>query len=125
MRDFSGNTLKVKATGLVDPATPANQGFGPKPGSRFVALLLTLTSAGPGTVSSDANSNLTLVGTDGQGYTADFNTVNECTNFSNGNYTLFNGDTEKGCVVFQLPDGVKVQSAQFSLGNGTVQFNNG
>jgi hypothetical protein len=64
-------------------------------------------------------------GSDGQVYTASFDEVSECTNFNHGNYTLLNGSSVRGCVVFQLPNGVKVSSAQFTLGRDTVQFNNG
>jgi hypothetical protein len=123
VHDFSGNTLAVKANGYVDPATPQYAGFGPAAGSRLIAVKVTLAGQGPGTISSDANANMTLIGTDGQAYTADFGAVTECTNFSHGNYTLFRGDSERGCVVFKVPDGVRVNSVQFALNNNTVQFN--
>lgn len=87
-----------------------------------MALSLTLTDTGPWTISSDANTDATLTGTDGQTYTADFDAVSECTNFNRGNYTLLDGATKSGCVVFQIPIGVSDRSAQFSLGDGTVQF---
>jgi hypothetical protein len=90
-----------------------------------VALEVTLTSSGPGTISSDANNNLSVQGSDGQVYTASFDEVSECTNFNHGIYTLLTGGSVRGCVVFQLPNGVKVNSAQFTLGRDTVQFNNG
>lgn len=125
VHDFSGDALGVQAHGLVDPATPANPDFGSAAGSRLVAIELTLTSSGPGTISSDANSNLSVQGSDGQVYTASFDEVSECTNFNHGEYTLLNGGSVRGCVVFQLPNGVKVSSAQFTLGRDTVQFNNG
>jgi hypothetical protein len=89
-----------------------------------VALVVTLKDEGPGTISSDANTDMTVIGSDSQAYTASFNSVAECTNFSHGAYTLLAGDTERGCAVFELPDGVTVKSMQFSLGNGSVQFNN-
>jgi len=89
-----------------------------------VAVELTLKGDGPGTISSDANSNTTVIGSDSQAYTASFDAVAECTNFSSGEYALLAGDSERGCVVSQLPEGVTVKSVQFSLGNGTVQFNN-
>lgn len=124
VQDFSGNTLAVKGNGLIDPAIATDPAVdGAQAGTRLVALVLTLTNQGPGTITSDANNDATLVGSDGQDYTAQFSEINECTNFNHGDYTLLNGDSQRGCVVFQLPNGVSVQSAQFSLGNGTVQFN--
>lgn len=125
VQDFNGNTLAVTAAGLIDPASPTDQFNTPTGGTRLVAAVLRLSNRGPGNISSDANSNATLIGTDGQAYTPSFKAVSECTNFNHGVYTLLSGDSERGCVVFQLPDGVNVRSVQFSLGNGTVQFNNG
>ena len=124
VQDFNGNTLAVTADGLIDPATPTNASVtAPPAGDRFVALELTLKGEGPGTIQSDANSNATAIGSDGQDYTPQFGPITECTNFNEGNYSLLRGDTERGCVVFAIPTGVQVQSVQFSLGNGTVQFN--
>ena len=123
VHDFSGDALAVKADGFIDPATPGNQSVSPAAGSRFVAVDVTLTNQGPGTISSDANNNVTLIGSDGQAYSAQFAPVTQCTNFHEGAYTIVNGNSERGCVVFQLPNGVSLKAAQFSLGNGTVQFN--
>lgn len=125
VHDFNGNALNIRANGLIDPAAPANPDFGAASGSRLVALELTLRSSGPGTISSDVNNNLSVQGSDGQVYTASFSQVSECTNFNHGDYTLLTGNSVRGCVVYQLPNGVKVNSAQFTLGRDTVQFNNG
>lgn len=125
VHDFNGDTLSVKANGIIDPATPASQYVSPAAGSRFVAVEVTLSNTGAGTISSDVNTNMTVIGSDGQDYTPQFAPVSDCTNFSNGTYSLLQGDSERGCAIFQLPDGVKVGSMQFSLGDGTVQFNNG
>lgn len=110
VHDAAGNQLAVTAESLIDPATSTKAGLGPRSGARFVALVLTLTDRGPGTV--------------GRTYTADCDAVNECTSFNFGSYTLRNGDSRHGCVVFQLDSGVSVSSAQFSLGSGTAQFLN-
>ena len=122
VHDFSGNTLIVTVNG-VSPATPARSGFAPLAGNRLVALSLTLTDTGPGTISSDADTDATLTGTNDQTYMAVFDPVAGCTNFSGGTYTLRDGATETGCVVFQIPVDVSDSSVQFSLGDGIVQFN--
>lgn len=123
VHDFNGNSLAVKTDGVTDPATPANQYLSPAAGTRFVAVGVTLTDQGPGTISSDANVNMTAIGSDEQAYTPQFGPVNQCTNFSHGQYTLLSGGSERGCVVFDLPDGVHLKAVQFSLGDGTAQFN--
>ncbi len=125
VHDFHGDTVSVTAEGIIDPARPANPDLVASAGTRLVAVELALKGEGPGTISSDANSNTTVIGSDSQAYTFSVDPVAECTSFSNGEYTVLPGDAERGCVVFQLPAGVTVKSVQFSLGNGTAQFNNG
>jgi hypothetical protein len=121
VHDFSGNALVVTVNG-VTPATAGAAGYAPTAGNRLVALSLTLTDTGPGTITSDANVDATLTGTDGQTYTAAYDTVSQCTNFDGGSFTLLDGGTQTGCVVFQLPLDVSDQSVQFSLGDGMVKF---
>ena len=125
VQDFHGNTLSVTAERIIDPAHASNPDATPGAGTRLVAVELTLKGDGPGTITSDANSNVTGLGSDGQAYTFSPDPVTECTSFSSGNYTVLAGNSERGCVVIQLPKGVTIKSVQFSLGNGTAQFNNG
>lgn len=124
VKDFNGNILRVSIAGPIDPAQATDPAVnGAKAGTRLLAFQLMLNNAGPGTVSSDANSDMTVLASDGQDYTASFGSITECTNFAAGDFTIAAGDSQRGCVVFQLPDGINVKSVQFSLGNGTVQFN--
>lgn len=120
VEDSTGSTLAVTMTQVIDPATGANEFDTPNPGDRFVAVDMTLENPGAGTISDDANNDTTVIGTDSQAYTADFDSVAECTNFSYGEFTLLPGGTENGCVVYQLPVGVSVKAIQFSLGGNTA-----
>jgi hypothetical protein len=79
---------------------------------------MNLTNQSTGTISDDANNDTQVIGTDNQAYLVDFDSVTECTNFSYGEYTLAPGETESGCVLFQIPLGVNVKLVQFSLGYG-------
>lgn len=120
VHDFYGDTLSATVSQVVDPATAgANSGL-PDAGYRFVAVELNLSNTGPsnGEVDSNANLGLTVVGSDGQTYSADFGTVSQCTNFTFGEFQLPTGDTATGCVVFQLPTAVTVASVRFSLDAG-------
>jgi Domain of unknown function (DUF4352) len=126
VHDSSGNALAVTMTQVVDPATGADQYATPNPGDRFVAVEMSLTNQSSVTISDDANIDATVIGTDSQAYTADFNSVAECTNFSSGQFTVLAGSpSESGCVVFQLPNGVNVKAVQFSLDSyvDTAQWN--
>lgn len=117
--------LSVTLTKVIDPAQGADQYTTPDPGKRFVATELTITNNSSTGYSNDANSNVTLIGTDNQSYTPDYNSVSECTNFNSGVYTLASGESSTGCVVFQVPTGVNPAKVQFSssiLGNNTGEW---
>ena len=110
--------LAVKLNQVIDPAQGADQYTTPNAGDRFVAIDLTITNNGSASFSDDANDDVTLIGTDNQSYTADFDNVSECTNFSNGQFTLTPGESSTGCVVFQVPTGVNTAKVQFQPNAG-------
>jgi hypothetical protein len=120
VQNLSGATLAVTMTQIVDPATGANEFYTPNAGDRFVAVEMTLQNPGTATVNDNANSDTTVIGTDSQAYTADFDSVAECTNFSFGEFTMLPGGSEAGCVVFQLPVGVNVKAIQFIFGGNSA-----
>jgi hypothetical protein len=125
VHDFNGNVLAITVSVFADPATPANQFSGPSSGNRLVAIEEHLTGRGPGTVSNDVNNATSLVGSNGQVYTASFNGVQGCTNFAYGAFTLSGGESETGCVVFEVPTGVSIARVKFTLTAGygdTVQW---
>jgi hypothetical protein len=119
IHDFYGDPVSVTATQLVDPATAAAGSGLPDSGYRFVAVELTLSN--PSTdqaIEGDANYSTTVTGSDGQTYSADYGTVSGCTNFAFGEFQLPLSDSSTGCVVFELPTSVTVQSIQFTLAPG-------
>ena len=120
VHDFSHNTLAVVASVFADPATASNQFYRAASGSRLVAIKEALTDDGPGAISSYANSDTTLVGSDGQVYTPSSDLIEGCTNFDYGAFTLTRAESENGCVVFDVPNGVTVKRVTFSLTDGAV-----
>ncbi|MHB8378986.1 MAG: fibronectin type III domain-containing protein [Acidimicrobiales bacterium] len=117
VHDFFGDTASVTVTQVVDPATAATGSGLPDPGYRFVAVEATLTNT-TGPVSGDANVAMTVTGSDGVTYSADFGTASQCTNFTLGEFQVPSGDTASGCVLFQLPVAITVTSVQFTLAAG-------
>ena len=118
VHDFYGDALTVTMSQILDPAT-ADAGSGPPDsGDRFVAVEAVLANAGSGDVGGDANLAMTIRGSDGKTYLANYNTVAACTNYSYGEIDVPASGTLAGCVVFQLPTGVTVQSVSFSLDSG-------
>ena len=117
VHDFFGDAMSVTVTQIVDPATAGTGSGLPDAGYRFVAVEATLSNA-TGNVGGNANLAMTVVGSDGATYTADFGTAAECTNFTYGSFEVPPGDTSMGCVLYQLPTGVTVKTVQFSLDAG-------
>lgn len=114
------DTLAVTLTKVIDPATGADQFTTPDAGNKFVAAEFSIKNTGTQTYHDDANNNVTVIDSSTQAHTSDVNSVSDCTNFNLGEYTLAPGDTESGCVVFQIPQNASVSKAQFldNEGNG-------
>jgi hypothetical protein len=120
VHDFYDDPFSVTVGQVFDPATAASGSGQPDSGDRLVAVQMNIANNGTEEISDDANFATTITGTDGQEYTADFNAVTQCTNFASG-YGFFDvpsGGTASGCVVFELPSAVGVQSISFSLAQG-------
>lgn len=110
--------LAVKLMQVIDPAESSNQVVSSDAGKRFVGLKVQITNNGSSSYKDDANNNLTLIGSDNQSYTATFADISGCTNFSSGQYTLAKGSSATGCVVYQVPNGVKPSKVQFTTNSG-------
>jgi hypothetical protein len=115
--DQSGNKISVTLTKVIDPAPGADQFTTPGNGNRFVGAVFTITGIS-GTFSDDANNDATLIGSNGQTYTADFNSIAGYTNFNNGEYNVSAGENSVGAVTFQLPLTVKVTKIEWSANGG-------
>ena len=117
---------QITVVKVIDPAQGTDQFTTPDAGKRFVGAELTINNTGKAALSDDANSTVSLVGSDNQDYTADFSAISGCTNFNSGQYTISSGQSETGCVTFQIPDGVTVAKVQFTdqagMGNNTAQW---
>jgi hypothetical protein len=120
LHDFYNDAFTVTASQIVDPATAAPGSGLPDAGYRFVAVDLSITNTSNEEVSDDANFATTVTGSDGQTYTADFGDVSGCTNFTSGTgfFAVLPSDSTSGCVIFQLPVNVGVQTISFSLASG-------
>jgi len=106
--------LSVSAS-VRDPVSGANEFEAPKPGSRFIAVALSLADHGSVSIESDADVDATVIGSNDQAYMAVFDETPGCTNFNAGDYSLLPGGNETGCVLYELPEGVDVQAVRFGL----------
>lgn len=110
--------LGITLTQVIDPAQGADQFTTPDAGKRFVAVELSIKNNGSATYSDDANNDTSVIGSDNQSYTADFDSVSECTNFNDGDIRLAAGESISGCVVFQLPTGINAVKVQYTPDSG-------
>ena len=113
----SGNKMTVTLTKVIDPVQGADQFTTADNGNRFVGAVFTITGIS-GTLSDDANNDATLIGSNGQTYTADFDSIAGYTNFNNGVYNVSAGENSVGAVTFQLPLTVKVTKIEWSANGG-------
>jgi hypothetical protein len=124
--DGSGHRTEVVLSQVIDPATgtdgpPAN-GDGTPTTDSYVALNVMVMNTGPIPVADDANQDALLFGSDGHKYPPNVNSVTQCTNFTQGSYSLQPDQTVSGCVVFVLPAGVAPVKLQWTPGGLGNQF---
>jgi hypothetical protein len=108
----------VKFVAVFDPAQTGNQYLTAPAGDRFVAVEIQITGKSSGNDSNDANNNLSVVGSNGQVYSAAFDPVTECTDFSSGQYAVTKGQSETGCVTYAMPMGVGVAHVKYNPNSG-------
>jgi hypothetical protein len=104
--------MSVKLTHVIDPAKGANEFDTPDNGKRFVGAKFKIRGVS-GSFSDDANSEAVVVGSNGQSYQPDFSDIAGCTNFNDGEFDVTPGTSSIGCVVFQVPERIKVASIQW------------
>ena len=115
--DGNGDEISVTLTHLISPAEGADQFNTPQNGDRFVGAVFTIRGVS-GTFSDDANNDATLIGSNGQTYTADFDSIAGYTNFDDGEYTVSAGESSVGAVTFQIPLGVGIAKIEWSANAG-------
>lgn len=112
--DAKANVTLVKVT---DPAQATDYET-PDAGKRFLAVQFSIAAVGA--ISDDANSDASVIGSDDQAYTPDFDSLAGCTNFATGEVNLMAGQTLAGCVAFELPNGVSASKVDFGTEEGTI-----
>lgn len=126
VQDGNGDTYRVALVKIVDPAQGADQFATPDNGMRFVGAVFTINAISGSPQNEDANNDAALVGSNGQTYNSDPDSITGYTNFSEGQINVAQGQSTTGAVTFQVPNGVKVSKVQWSTSSGfgsTVQWN--
>ena len=103
------------ATGTDGPPTDSN---GNPSSASYVATVFAVKNTGNQALQGDANNDVSVIGSDGQSYSPDFDNVSECTNFNDGSFALGPAEQVNGCVVFVIPQGVTVAKVQWTPDSG-------
>jgi len=128
VHDNNGDSYQVTLVKIIDPAQGATSFDTPKNGNHFVGAVFTIKALQGSPKDEDADTDAALVGSDGQTYTADFDSIAGYTDFNYGAIKVAQGDSATGAVTFQVPNGVTITKVQWSPGGGigtTVEWNNG
>lgn len=110
---------------VIDPARATEQFVAQTTGSRFVGLEFRLISKGSGLFpGADSVLDVTAKGSNNVGYksqtsAAYSSNIVGCTNLDNEKAALARGQSITGCVVFTVPNGVKVARVIYSEPGGT------
>jgi hypothetical protein len=115
--DGSSDEYEVYLTKVIDPARGSDSFNTPDKGNRFVGAVFSIKGV-IGASSDDSNVDATLIGSNGQTYTADFDTIAGYTNFNSGTFNVSPGAVSIGAVTFQVPKGVKVNEVQWNADGG-------
>ncbi len=105
-------------TGVEPNATPDNSFDAAPSGQYLYAAILKVTGV-KGTYEDDMDSDVTVVGTNGQTYQATFGGTATYTNFNSGQVDVGPGQSTVGAVTFDIPNGVTIASVDYVNGLGS------
>jgi hypothetical protein len=118
LQDGSGDTYQVTLVKIIDPGKSADQFVTLEHGSRLVGIVFRITALTGSPQGEDANNDCTVVGTNGQVYTAGFDGIVGYTNFEVGVIHVAQGDTVVGAVTFELPQYIEVAELRWAASDG-------
>jgi hypothetical protein len=120
IKGVAGAKAAVTLLKVVDPARATGQLITQPSGSQFVGLEFRLVSQGSGLFpGADSVLDVTVKGSNSASYksetsVAHLSNIVGCKNLGNQKAALARGQTVTGCVVFTIPDGVKVAKGTYS-----------
>jgi hypothetical protein len=113
----TGEKVAVTLTRIFRNAHSTDQFMTPDHGKHFYAVQFRLTITGSAAYSDSPSNGAAVVDASGQTYQADLFPVRECQSFP-GTENIAAGSSGLGCIVFQVPNHVKIAKIQFTLDSG-------
>ncbi|MFB6889183.1 DUF4352 domain-containing protein [Kitasatospora sp. NPDC056327] len=111
------NTADVTAVKVVDPAESTNQYLTAADGKHYVAVQFQIRPTGSKAYSEAPWSSAKVIDGQGQAYGPTLADTKAGPSFQTPT-NIAAGETGKGFVVFEVPNGTKLDKIQFSLDNG-------
>ncbi|MEV5888833.1 DUF4352 domain-containing protein [Nonomuraea fuscirosea] len=115
-----GLQMTVTVNQLVAAATPASDLLKPTAGAKLVAVQVTLVNTGQAGYGDAPSNGAWLIDTQGRQYRSTVYGVREGQSFG-GSATINAGDSRKGMIVFEVPEGVVPAKFQFALDSGYAE----
>ncbi|MFE2107223.1 DUF4352 domain-containing protein [Kitasatospora sp. NPDC059463] len=112
-----GNTADVTAVKVVDPAASTNEYLTAADGKHYVAVQFQIKATGSKAYSEAPWSSAKVIDDQGQAYGPTLADTKAGPSFQTPT-NIAAGETGKGFVVFEVPNGTKLDKVQFSLDNG-------
>ncbi|MFJ4096234.1 DUF4352 domain-containing protein [Kitasatospora sp. NPDC089913] len=112
-----GNTADITALKVVDPAQSTNEYLTAADGKHYVAVQFQIKPTGAKAYSDAPWSAAKVIDDQGQAYGPTLADTKAGPSFQTPT-NIASGETGKGFVVFEVPNGTKLDKVQFSLDNG-------
>ncbi len=112
-----GNTADITVVKVVDPAESTNEYLTAADGKHYVAVQFQIKPTGAKAYSETPWSSAKVVDNQGQAYGPTLADTKAGPSFQTPT-NIASGETGKGFVVFEVPNGTKLDKVQFSLDNG-------
>jgi hypothetical protein len=107
----------VSVDGVIDPLA-VGEFDQADPGERFVGVQITLHNVGTVPYSDSPSNGATLLSSDDEQAESEIVTGGPCANGFASDVKIAPGDSQQGCVAFELPDGESPATFQFTLDSG-------
>lgn len=109
--------LRVRVTGIIDPL-PAGEFDEPADGKRFVGVRMSLRNIGSGTYNDSVSNGSALILKSSEQVDPTLLSGGPCDSSFSSDVKVATGDTRTGCIPFEVPNGARLRSFQFTPDSG-------
>jgi hypothetical protein len=113
----NGEVLAVTVDGIMDPLAVGSIDQA-DPGQRYLGVQITLKNVGAVSYSDSPSNGATLLSTINEQATGQIVTGGPCGNDFQSSVNIAPGNTEQGCLPFEMPNGQTPGTFQFTLNSG-------